>query len=312
MQWPLEGVESECELESWIRLDAANVHLRCRITNRRSDKQFFAPRHQEIPAVYTSGAFRRVVTYAGPQPFTRGPLSEWVDPGPPWKSFSASENWAALVDSKGWGLGVWQPETTSWKCGNVPGEPGKVDTRDNATGYLAPISLEHLDHNRTYEYSCRLLVGAVGEIRRQVEEWAKARRLPVYRFEKGREGWCLRGGVDGGFPWSGGWKIEAQSTTVVLEGPMIFWEAEKAGALRFKGGIQGKQARVRVAWKPWRAEDPEGSAVFTVAPREAGGDQVLSLKENPSYRGGMQRLSLRFEGVQPGERVGVDLVEWIP
>jgi hypothetical protein len=312
LQWPLEQVEAECEFESWIRLEGSTVHLRCRITNHRSDRQPYPPRHQELPAVYTSGLFKRVVTYTGSHPFTRGALSEWVDPGPPWRSFVATENWAALVDDKGWGLGVWQPETTFWKCGHVPGQPGKVGTRDNATGYLAPVALEHLDHNMVYEYSCRLIVGSVGEIRRRVEEWNKARRLPAYRFEKGREGWTQRGGADGGFPWAGGWKIDVQSTAVVLESPAIFWEAEKLGVLRFKGGVRGRAGRVRVGWKPIRPEDPEGGASFGIASPEGGGENAWALKDQPGYRGGMQKLSMRFEGLKPGEVLEVGTIELVP
>jgi hypothetical protein len=312
MQWALEGVESECELESWIQLDGPTVLMRCRMTNKRSDRQFQPARHQEIPAVYTSGLFKRVVTYAGPAPFTRGPLSEWVDPGPPWKSFSATENWAALVDAKGWGLGLWQPATTFWKCGHVPGDPGKVDSKDNATGYLSPIALEHMDHNIVYEYTCRLMVGSVGDMRRRVEAWSKPGQLPVYRFRTGRDGWNQRGGVDGGFPWAGGWKIEAQSNLVWLEGPSIFWDAEKATAVRFRGGVLGKAGRIRLGWKPFRAEDPEASTVFPIPPFEEGGEQVFSLKDQPAYRGGMQRLSLKFEGVKPGERIQVESIELVP
>lgn len=312
MQWALEGVESECEFESWVRIEGPVVHLRCRITNQRTDRQQYPPRHQEIPAVYTSGLFKRVVTYTGSQPFTRGALNEWVDPGPPWRSFYATENWAALVDSKGWGLGLWQPDTTYWKCGHVSGEPGKVESKDNATGYLAPIALEHLDHNIVHEYVCRLMAGSVGEIRRQVEEWSKGRRVLSYRFEKGREGWIQRGGADPGFPWSPGWRIEAQSSLVTLEGPATFWEAEKLGSLRVRGGVRGKPGRVRVGWKPSRPEEPEGSAVFGMAPREEGGDRVFVLKDQTTYRGGMQRLSLKFEGVKPGDCVEIESIELAP
>jgi hypothetical protein len=312
MQWPLEKVEAECEFESWIRLEGKVVDMRFRLTNKRLDLQSYPPRHQELPAVYTSGQFNRVVTYSGAQPFKRGALSEWLDPGPPWKTFAATENWAALVDSKGWGLGVWQPCTTYWKCGYVPGQTGKVGTKDDATGYLAPIGLEQIDHNIVYDYSCRLLVGSVAEIRRQVEDWSKALPLPVYRFQKGRDGWTQRGGLEGGFPWKGGWKVEAKTGLVSLESPAIFWDSEKVGRLRFKGGLRGKAGRLRVGWKPFRAEEPEGSTVFSLPPLEEGGDRTFALKDQPGYRGGMQRLTIKFEGVSVGDRIEVEAIEFLP
>ena len=312
MQWPLSSVEADCELESWIRLEGAAVVVKCRLTNRREDKTFYPARHQELPAVYANGGFRKVVTYAGERPFSGGALSEWVDPGPPWKSFSANEHWAALVDGKGWGLGVWQPASTFWKGGWVPGEPTKLGTKDNATGYLAPVALEHIDHNIVYEYEYRLVAGSVQEIRNLVQGWEKGRGLPAYRFDKTRCGWSLRGGLDGGVPLSGVWRVRAQSGTVFLEGPSTFWRAETAGTLRVKVLMKAQTGRLRVAWKGFRAEDVEGSAVYDVP---VGGNMtecVFALKDQVAYKGGLQRLMLRFEGLKAGEGVELESVRLEP
>ena len=312
MQWPLDGVEGDCELESWVNLEAQAVHVRCKLTNRREDKTFYAARHQELPAVYVNGGFSRVVTYAGDRPFTGGALSEWVDPGPPWKAFSATEHWAALVDSKGWGLGVWQPATTYWKQGEVPGEAAKLGTRDNATGYIAPVALEHIDHNIQYEYEFRLIAGTVKEIRTQVLSWEKGRGLPQYKFEEKRLGWTLRGGSDGGMPFQGAWRIQAQSPVIFLDGPMTFWRAESAGTLKIEALVKAAQGRLRVAWKGIRPEDAEGSTVFEMPVGGTIREHVFSLKELPGYKGGLQRLSLRFEAVKPGEAVEIGSVRLEP
>jgi hypothetical protein len=312
MQWPLEGVEGECELESWIRLEGQVVQLRFRMTNRREDRTFFPARHQELPAVYTTGEFRRVVTYTGDRPLTGGALSEWVDPGPPWRSFSATEHWAALVDDRGVGLGVWQPATTYWKQGWVAGEPSKRGPRDNSSGYLAPVGLEHIDHNIVYEYETRLIPGSVGEIRNLVKGWESALGLPSYRFEKTRMGWSVRGGVDGGFPLKGGWRLQAQATTMFLEGPATFWRAEAAGTLKFTALWKSQAGKLRVSWKGIRAEDPEGGAVFDVTASEARIERTLSLKNQPGYKGGMQRLTLRIDAMKPGDAVEIESIRLEP
>ena len=87
MQWALEKEPADCELESWAHLEGNVVFLRYRIKNQRPEKVLYSARHQEIPAIYTTGAFSRVMTYSGDAPFTGGPLSQWLDPGPPWRSF---------------------------------------------------------------------------------------------------------------------------------------------------------------------------------------------------------------------------------
>ena len=312
MQWPLEGVQSECEMESWIRLEARSIHVRCRVTNRRADRVFYPAKHQELPAVYTNGEFRRVVTYTGDRPFTGGALNEWLDPGPPWKTFCATERWAALVDSKNWGLGIWQPATTYWKQGEVPGEGGRQGPRDNATGYLAPVALEHMDHNITYEYECRLVPGSVDEIRALVREWERGRELPQYRFEKGRVGWTVRGGIDGGVPLSGLWRVQAQSGTVFLEGPASFWRADAAGTLKISAVLKAQSGRLRVAWKGIRPEDPEGSAVFEIPVGGVRKEHSFVLRDQPGYKGGLQRLMLRFEALKPGEIIELESIRLEP
>ncbi len=312
MQWPLDGVEGDCEMESWIHLEARAVHLRCRLTNKRADTTFYPARHQELPAVYTNGEFRRVVSYTGERPFKSDALSEWMDPGPPWKTFCATEHWAALVDSKGWGLGVWQPATTYWKQGEVPGVPAKQGPRDGATGYLAPVALEHLDRDIRYEYECRLIPGSVQEIRALVAGWERGRDLPLYRFETGRQGWTLRGGVDGGVPLPSIWRIQSTSNTVMLEGPATFWRADAAGTLKVSLALKAQTGRLRVAWKSSRLEEPEGSAVFEVPPGEGRKEHTFVLKDQPSYRGGLQRLMLRFEALKPGDSLEVESVRLAP
>lgn len=308
MQWALEKEPADCELESWAHLEGNVVFLRYRIKSLRPEKVLYSARHQEIPAVYTTGAFSRVMTYAGDAPFTGGPLSQWLDPGPPWRSFSATENWAALVDTKGWGLGVWQPLSTYWKSGYVPGEAGKFGVRDNATGYLAPIALEQMDHNIVYEYSTRLIVGSVNAIRNTVEGWEKGRELPVYRFDRDRSGWTVRGGTDEGFPLTGAWRITAQSATLFVDSPAIFWRADKATTLKVNASVQSDSGRLRVAWKSFRAEEPEASAVFSIPTRGARTEHSFTLKGQPNYQGGLQKLMLRFEGLKSGDSIEIESI----
>jgi len=70
MQWPLNDEPGECTFEVWIELRGNAAHVRSRLNNARSDKTFHAARNQELPAVYTNGAYWRLMTYTGDKPFT--------------------------------------------------------------------------------------------------------------------------------------------------------------------------------------------------------------------------------------------------
>jgi hypothetical protein len=194
----------------------------------------------------------------------------------------------------------------------VAGEPAKQGTRDNSSGYLAPVGLEHIDHNIVYEYETRLIPGTVSEIRTLVKGWESARGLPSYRFEKGRMGWSVRGGVDSGVPLVGGWRLQSQATTMFLDGPATFWRAESAGTLKLAALWKAPTSRVRVAWKGIRPEDPEGSAVFDVPPSDTLIERTFSLKNQPNYKGAMQKLMLRIEALKPGDTVEVESIRLEP
>jgi len=106
MQWALDNVPGECTFETWITLNGPTAHVRCRLTNDRSDKTQYPAHDQELPAVYTIGKLYRLMTYDGNAPFTNAPLRQVEGSSPRWANWKATENWAALVDDQDRGLGV--------------------------------------------------------------------------------------------------------------------------------------------------------------------------------------------------------------
>jgi hypothetical protein len=170
----------------------------CRI-NHRADRTQYPARDQELPAVYTVGRLHRLFIYDGPGPFTGAPLRQVNNSGPPWASWKATENWAALVDDGGRGVGVVHPGVYSY-IGGFHGPPGKGGPKDNPTGYIAPVRQEVLDHNIVYEYRYALVLGTLEEIR----AYAVAHRVPDtrpdYRFDRDRQHWTNSGAADAGFP----------------------------------------------------------------------------------------------------------------
>jgi len=167
MQWPLNNIPGECTYESFVELKGNTVEVRCRFVNARSDKIQYPGRHQELPAVYTNGEYYRLMTYLGDKPFTGDKLAripKKVGEGFPWKYWLATENWAALVNDDDWGLGIYKPNNSLF-IGGFAGREGVGGTHDNATGYIAPLHTEILDHNINYEYDYSLILGSLDEIR---------------------------------------------------------------------------------------------------------------------------------------------------
>jgi hypothetical protein len=107
------------------------------------------------------------------------------------------------------------------------------------------------------------------------------------------------------------WRLQAQAATLFLDGPATFWRAESAGTLKVNALWKAQAGRLRVAWKGIRPEDPEGSAVFEVPVGERG-ERTFTLKDQPGYKGGLQRLMLRIESLKPGDVVEVESIRLEP
>ncbi len=204
MQWPLKNVPGECTFECRFKLDGRAVIVESRLNNRRADKTQYAARDQELPAVYTNGAYHRLMTYTGDAPFTGGDVAEIpkrnVNPGDfPWSGWSATENWAALVDESGFGVGVWNPGVYRF-IGGFAGKPGKGGPKDSPTGYIAPLHKDILDWNIEYTYNYVLIVDNLDNIRQYVYEHTPKRRGVSFEFNNDRCHWIYNNGQDAGWP----------------------------------------------------------------------------------------------------------------
>jgi hypothetical protein len=165
--WDMDNEAAECDFESWITLSENTVHVRNRLTCRRTDSKWNAVAcHQELPAVYTIGDLDRLYTYEGPAPFTNAPLKQIANNGPPWAYWggpNTQEKWAAYVNTDNWGVGVYNPRTELF-AGGFSGTPGG-DTYSASTGYISPLCVVKLDKDTVYEYDYHLVLGSLDEIR---------------------------------------------------------------------------------------------------------------------------------------------------
>lgn len=251
MQWPLKNIPGECECEVWLKLEGSVVKVRCRLTNKRDDPTQYPARNQELPAVYVNGPYWRLFTYSGDKPFTGGVLSQIykrLDVDGRWASWTASENWAALVNDAGWGLGVWNPDTAAFS-GGFHGPPGAGGPNDDPTGYIAPNRIEILDHNIVYEYRYELILGTVPQIRAYV--YNQTARLPslAFHFEHDRQGWYYANATDSGWPVPGELRIHPQKLHTQIFSPTFSRRAEAAPWLTLEASFTPDQTNATIYWR---------------------------------------------------------------
>lgn len=299
MQWPLKDEPGECTFETWITLSGRTAQVRSRITNSRSDKTQYSGRDQELPAIYTNGPWHRLVSYTGSQPFSYGAVSQ-IPAAFPWTRWQATENWAALVNDKNEGLGVWLPNVTTF-LGGFAGQPGAGGAKDFPTGYIAPLRQEILDHNITYEYRNVLIVGSLDEIRQTVYQQPRPAIRPRFRFTKDRQNWSYANAKDSGWPIKNELKVFLNENDPQLLSPTGFWPASDSPRLEIEAAFEGTQTEGRIYWARLDAQSfsEERSLPLSVIGDGKFRKYRVNLAASPDYRGVIS--ALRWDPVAGGE-----------
>jgi len=299
MQWPLDNVPLEGTFETWYTPDGAAVRVRARLNNARSDKTQWPARTQEMPAVYTNGPFYRLMTYTGDEPFTGGELTRvehFLTPRDPWAHWFASENWAALVNDDGFGLGVWNPGCYHFS-GGFAGRPGKGGPSDDPTGYIAPNRQEILDHDVVHDYQYTLILGDLKSIRAWVYDHAAKPAPPNYRFEHDRQGWYYANAHDAGWPIEGELNVGLEQGDPQLIGPPGFWRAEDAPTLYVTAAFKTSTPTAQVFWSKWGEKRMGRPFDFKVVTDGQFHTYAVKLSESADYRGVITGLRLDPESV---------------
>lgn len=261
MQWPLNNVPGECTYECMIQLKGNTAQVRCRLNNARSDKTKYEGKHQELPAVYTNGEYYRLMTYRGDKPFTGDKITQIpkkAGGGFPWSYWLATENWAALVNDKNWGLGIYKPNNYFF-IGGFAGKEGSGGTYDSPTGYIAPLHTEILDHNITYDYNYALILGSLDEIRGYAVQQGKNAKPPDWHFKKDRQHWRYqaadRQGTDAGWPIKEYVELDLSKPGMAAVSPPTLWQAKDAPNLYINAAFKTSQKKSSVAWTKYEADN---------------------------------------------------------
>lgn len=321
MLWPMENDPGECVFETWIELEGKTFRYRGRLTNQRTDTTVYGPHHQEVPAVYTNAVWHRLMTYVGDQPFSGGELTEvrktaqepW-----PWSKWLAAENWSALVDEQGFGIGAWHPGVFEFH-GGFAGARGKGGPKDGPTGYFSPMRTDILDPNIVYDYECVFVVGTLTEIRDYVYRHAPKDALPTWVFAKDRQHWAF---LQARSPWPivDSLALELDARRARLESPLSYWRAEQAPRLRLRAAFQTRGTELRVFWRSFSGQvhtvaswdqwaktwwTPACSAPLTVQNDGAMHEYVLDLAALPAYCGALGGLAIDLPESAAGDRAQI-------
>jgi hypothetical protein len=314
MQWPHINVEGDCIFEVTYTIVAENtIEMKARIINQRTDKTQYAGRHQEMPALYTNGPWYKLVTYTGDSPFTDAPTTNIVDKadgkGWPWSHFEATEQWSALVNEAGTGVGLYQSEVIPVTGGFAGGDAkkGKGGIKDMQTGYIAPIGTVILDHNIDWTYKTYVIVGSVSEIRRTANTLHGPLRPPAWSFENDRKGFTYRGSAkDTGWPIKDGLEMTyGEGNRGVVASPVTLWLAASMPRLEldasFTFALTNQAQRVAVEMVAF-----SGKRIMYPLKVEADGTRKryeIPLASNAEYAGAMKQVILHLPNANGAARL---------
>jgi len=298
MQWPhTKGVSGDCEFECLYTLEGNVLLLNATIFVNRLDKTQYDACSQEMPALYTNGAWYKLITYLGDKPFQNEPPTVIVDQndgkGWPWCNFNTPERWAALMDDNGMGIGVYQADAIAMTTGFHGGDANKGHggVKSNQTGYIAPLTRQILDHNITWGYETAFVLGTIDDIRGYAQKREAERGLPTWTFSDSRDGWFYGGGAkDKGWPIAGSLDIEYPAGGKLI-GPDTFLPINNALTLEIEAAFSSADGNAEDAivtvtvqpfgpsdmtdWLGWsegaqnaEAQRREKAATFPVAPAQ--------------------------------------------
>lgn len=309
-QWALRGAKCECSFESWISIHGNQAHVRSRLVNRRADHTQYAAEEQELPAIYTVGRFRRLMSYTGDRPFTDGPLTQ-LPSSFPWTTWRATESWAAFVDKSGWGLGVINPSTESFG-GGFYGPHTDGGPSDEQTGFLRPGLKEVIDHNIIYEYDYRLVLGTLAQMRATATALKVPDRRPHYVFARDRQHWTYMNAVDTGWPIEGKLRVKTSAADPQMVSPYRQFAASSVPALYIRAAFSGRGGNAQLFWATTQAPDfSEAKSVrFPVVADGTLRTYRLNLAQQPGWVGNIMALRFDPPGGDPAGKMQICAISW--
>jgi hypothetical protein len=148
----------DCEMEQHIRLEG-NLAI-IKFGFRYTGSEIHPSTYQEVPATFINPAYGSMVIYQGDHPWTDAPLTK-SQPGWPNESRRISEGWAAWVNEKNTGVGLFAPIARELTCYRFGASP----TAAGACSYFAPLVTFAVTPGLHFEYEAALAPGTPEEMR---------------------------------------------------------------------------------------------------------------------------------------------------
>jgi hypothetical protein len=184
-----KSVASDVYVDQWIYLNGPLVKVKYVLTHIGNDRHEYF--NQLIPYVFVNKDFRRLITYAGNNPWEGdGKLTEAAPPEfPDALNLSPSEGWAALVNDNDFGITVYTtPHLSLWAA--------QRGTAYNCNS-LYPLTVTDIPPGEVIEITADLIIGKFQEARSMIYELhEKETPLTYWEFNQNnnRGGWI---------PWNG-------------------------------------------------------------------------------------------------------------
>jgi hypothetical protein len=308
--WPLFDEPAECTFEHWIDIKENRVHVRGRITVNRADTTQYEARTQETPCVYLNGPYDRMIGYVGHKPFTNDALTEFTNRDV--TNRYTTENWMALVNVKGRGVGLYKPGQVRFRTGGfgVPGVGGEFDI---SAGYMNSEEFLLIDHNGQYDFEYTLIVGSLTDIRQYVYSQPRPPVAPNYTFLNERQGWYYTNTTDRGWPIQNELNVQWARDSVKKEhfrinSPLDFWYASNVPKLKIEAAFQTKGTVARLAWrKPDDIDFFDRQGRFVDFPIVGDGQfrtYEINMSQLPGWDGVISQISLTSPASQYGFEKG--------
>ncbi|GAB3999019.1 hypothetical protein GCM10028807_48080 [Spirosoma daeguense] len=249
--WPLFDEPADCIMEHWFELKDNTVHVRGRIEVHRADTTHYEGRTQELPCVYLNAPYYRQVLYTGQKPFTNDAVSEFTDHD--MLTRYASENWIALLNAKGRGVGLYKSNAYRANTASF-GQSREGGEYDGSSSYINNCDYLQIDHNGQYEFDYTLVVGSLDDIRKFAYGQPRPASAPNYQFARDRQGWYYFNTQDRGWPIQNELNIQwarddDKQLNFRLMSPLVFWRAADVPKIYLQAAFTTKGNRARFTWK---------------------------------------------------------------
>ena len=256
--WPLLNETAECVMEHWLELRGNVVHVRSRTQINRRDTTQYEARTQEAPCAYLNGPYSQIITYSGNQPFTGGAVTN-ASAEKDLITRHATENWTALLNKDGRGVGLHVPNQYRFVTGFLGTAPTGTEY-DDPTAYEAATPLIVMDYNGVYEFEYNLIIGTIADIRTFVYTQPRPITIPDYRFTNDRMGWHYYNTIDTGWPirnelavrWG---RVDFDKATFGIKSPRVFWRANAIPKLYVQAAFTTTANTARFSWQ--KPGDPD-------------------------------------------------------